>query len=93
MQVSSWDGIWGDALLTYLLATAWTASLDAVAALDDIGFEADGARTAVELQKKPAGIAEDRARLIAPPERGGAGGAVLADGLGSERCQRGLWWW
>lgn len=35
----------------------------------------------MQLQKKATGVAEYRARLIAAPEWGGAGGAVLADRL------------
>ena len=70
----------------YLLTTARPARLDAIPALDDIGLQRDGTRTAVQLQKETTGIAEDGARLIAPPERGGAGGAVLADRL-SRACQ------
>lgn len=35
----------------YLLSSARSASLDAIAALDDIGFEGDGARAAVQLQE------------------------------------------
>jgi hypothetical protein len=65
---------------TYLLATRATG-LDAVATLDDIGFEGDGPWTAVQLQKKTAGVAEDRARFIASPQRRGACRAILADRL------------
>lgn len=45
--------------------------LDAVATLDDIGLEGDGARPAVQLEKQAAGIAEDGAGFIATPERSG----------------------
>lgn len=65
----------------YLLAHAGSASLDAVAALDDIGLERDGSRAAVQLQEEPAGVAEDGARFIATPERSGACRAVSADRL------------
>jgi hypothetical protein len=37
--------------LSYPLAPAWPAGLDAVSALDDIGLEGDGSRPAVKLQK------------------------------------------
>lgn len=56
-------------------------SLDAVSALDNVGLQAYRARTAVKLQEETAGIAEDTARLISSPERGGTCTAVLADGL------------
>jgi hypothetical protein len=67
--------------VAYPLATAGPARLHAVAALDDIRLERDGARAAVQLQEEAAGIAENRAILIAAPERGSAGRAVLADRL------------
>ena len=57
------------------------ASLDAVAAFDDICLERDGARPAVQLQEESAGVAEDGTRFIATPERCGACRAVPADGL------------
>jgi hypothetical protein len=66
-----------DTGLPYLLACTRPASLDAIAALDDIGLERDGARSAVQLQEEPAGVAENRACLIAAPERSGACSAVL----------------
>jgi hypothetical protein len=61
----------------YLLACARAASLDAVTALDDIGFERDRAWSAVQLQEEAAGVAQDRASLIASPERRRARCAVL----------------
>ena len=42
---------------TYLFATARSACLDAVAALDHVGLEGDGTRAAVQLQEQTAGIA------------------------------------
>jgi hypothetical protein len=80
-RLLAWQGtsIWR---ISDLLAHAGRTSLDAVAAFDDIGLEGDGSRAAVQLQEEAAGIAEDRARLIATPERRGARGAVLADRLG-----------
>lgn len=65
----------------HLLLGALSRGLDAVPALDHIGLEAYRARTAVQLEEQAAGVAQDGANLIAAPERGGAGGAVLADGL------------
>lgn len=70
---------------TYLLAAARGARLYAVAALDDVCLERDGSWAAVKLEEKAACIAEDRTGFIAAPERSGAGGAVLADGLRKER--------
>jgi len=67
------------------LLAPWAARLDAVAALDDIRLERDGARAAVQLQEEAAGVAQHGARLIAAPERGGACGAVLADRLESSQ--------
>lgn len=64
----------------HLLASG-PARLDAVAALDDIRLERDGARAAVQLQEQPAGVAQHGARLIAAPERRRARRAVLADRL------------
>jgi hypothetical protein len=64
-----------------LLARTLTGGLDAIPALDDIGLEADGSRAAVELQEEATGIAENRAGLVAAPERSGAGGTVLTDRL------------
>lgn len=62
-------------------AAAAARVLHAVAAFDDVGFEGDGTGFAVELEEEPARVAEDGAGFIAAPERGGRGGAVLADGL------------
>jgi hypothetical protein len=53
--------------LSYLLACARPTGLDAVAALDDIGLERNGAWSAVQLQEEAAGVAQNRARLIASP--------------------------
>lgn len=58
-----------------------TSCLDAIAAFDDICFEADGSRPAVQLQEEPASIAENRTRLIATPEWSRACGTILANGL------------
>lgn len=54
---------------------------DAVARFDHVGFERDGARSAVQFEEEAAGIAEDGAGFVASPERCGGGGAVLAHGL------------
>jgi hypothetical protein len=67
--------------IPYLLTATGPACLDAVAALDNIGLERDGAGSAVELQEQAAGVAQDRAGLIAAPEGRGAGAAILADRL------------
>jgi hypothetical protein len=73
-------------LHTYLLARTRPASLHAVAALDDIGLERDGAWPAVQLQKQTAGVAENGARLIASPQGRSACCAVLTYRL--DACQR-----
>jgi hypothetical protein len=52
---------------SYLLACARPASLDAVAALDDIRLERNGSWSAVQLQKETAGVAEDGAGFITAP--------------------------
>ena len=65
----------------YLLSRPLTSCLDAIAAFDDICFEADGSRSAVQLQEEPAGIAENRTRLIATPKWSRACGTILANGL------------
>ena len=62
-------------------AAAAARVFHAVAAFDDVGFEGDGTGFSVELEEEPARVAEDGAGFIAAPERGGGGGAVLADGL------------
>jgi hypothetical protein len=61
----------------YLLASSLTCDLDSITTLDDIGLEADGTWTAVEFQKKPTSIAQYGTALIASPQGGGAGAAVL----------------
>jgi hypothetical protein len=66
---------------TYLSARTRPASLDAVAALDDIGLEGDGSRAAMQLQKETAGVAEHGTCLIASPKRCSARRAVLTYGL------------
>jgi hypothetical protein len=58
-----------------------TSCLDAIAAFDDICFEADGSRPAVKLQEEPAGIAKNGTRLITTPEWSRACGTILANGL------------
>lgn len=70
-------------LSTYLLLHlhARTHGLDTIATLDDIGLERDWSRAAVQLEEQAAGIAEDGARFIASPERGGGSLTVLAGGL------------
>lgn len=55
--------------------------LDAVATLDYIGLEGNRARATVQLEKQAAGVAQDRAHLVASPERRGGCAAVLACGL------------
>jgi len=76
------------ALVARSLAAAGAGRLDAVAALDDVGLEGDGARPAVQLEEEAAGVAQDGARLVTAPERRGAGGAVLADRLGAWSASR-----
>ena len=65
----------------HLLPRALCRGLDAIPALDNIRFQADGTRPAVELEKQAARVAEDGAGFVATPERGGACGTVLAHGL------------
>lgn len=69
------------AWLKYLLLCSLAGRLHAVAALDNIGLEADGSRATVKLQEQTASIAKDGASFIASPERRCARAAVLADGL------------
>lgn len=66
---------------TYPLLGALSACLHAITALDDIGLQADWARSSMQLQKETTGIAEDSTRLITTPERRSAGLTVLTDGL------------
>lgn len=79
LPVSVWVGGREAICFASLLACTRPASLDAVPALDDIGFEGDGSWAAVQLQEEAAGVAQDRSRLIAAPKRCCARGAVLAD--------------
>ena len=58
-----------------------TSCLDAIATFDDICFEADGSRPAVQLQEEPAGIAKNGTRLITTPEWSRACGTILANRL------------
>lgn len=85
------DGVSGarvsDTVSSYLLARARPASLHTVAALDDICLERDWSWSPVQLQEQAAGVAENRARFIAAPERSGTCSAVLAHRL--DACQRG----
>jgi hypothetical protein len=52
---------------TYLALRALASSFNPIPALDNIGLEADRARTTVQLEKKAAGIAEDGAEFIPAP--------------------------
>lgn len=54
-----------------------------IAGLDDVCFERDGAGPAVELEEETAGVAENLAALIAAPQGGRGGLAVLTDGRGT----------
>ena len=45
----------------------WAGALDPVSTFDNIGLEADRTRSAVELQKEAAGIAEHRTSVVTPP--------------------------
>lgn len=63
------------------VALSRLGSLDPVATLNDVRFQADGSRLAVEFEEEAARVAQHGAGLIAAPERCGGGAAVLADGL------------
>jgi len=56
-------------------------SLDPITTLDDICFEANGSRPIVQLEEQAASVAQNRARVIATPQRCCAGFTVLADWL------------
>ena len=64
--------------MAYLLATARPASLDAVAALDDICLEAYRSGPAMKFQEQATGVAQHGTDLIASPERRRRRGAILA---------------
>ena len=51
----------------FLFCEVWSHRLNAVAALDHIGFERNGPGTAVELEEEAAGVAEDCTGLVASP--------------------------
>lgn len=51
----------------YFSLLPWCGSSYAVATLDDIGFQADGSRRAMELEEQAAGVAEDGAILVPSP--------------------------
>jgi hypothetical protein len=42
-------------------------SLDAIAALDDIGLERNGSRATVQLEEQTAGVAKNGTHLVATP--------------------------
>ena len=65
----------------YLPPRAVARALHPIAALDDVCLETDRTRSAVQFEEKATGVAKNRAQIIASPEWGGGGGAVLADGL------------
>ena len=64
-----------------LPSLAWPCCLDAVSAFDDVGFETDGAGSAMEFEEEPAGVAEHGAEFISSPEWCCARCAVLTDRL------------
>ena len=51
----------------FLLGEVGPHGLYAIPALDHVGLERDGAGPAVEFEEEAAGVAEDGARLVAPP--------------------------
>lgn len=65
----------------YLSFLALCRTFDTIATFDHIGLEADGSRTAVQLEEEAASIAEDRANFIPPPQRCRRCLAILAYGL------------
>jgi hypothetical protein len=52
---------------TYLALRALASSFNPIPAFDNISLEADGPWTAVQLEKKTAGTAEDGAEFIPAP--------------------------
>jgi hypothetical protein len=56
-------------------------TLHSIATFDNICLQAYRSWTAMQLQEETAGIAQHGADLVASPERGGAGGAILAGRL------------
>lgn len=63
---------------TCLSFLALRRTFDTIATFDHISLEADRSRTAVQLEEEAAGIAEDGANLIPPPQRCGRRLAILA---------------
>lgn len=51
----------------FLLCKIRAHSLDAIAALDNVGLEGARPRSAMQFEKETAGIAEDGAVLVASP--------------------------
>jgi hypothetical protein len=78
----------------FLLLAVLASSLDPVPTLDYISLETDRPRPAVQLEEEPAGIAEHRSVVVAPPQRRRARRAILADGLEivSDGCGHYCYW-
>lgn len=72
-----------DTIGKYLLLRAG-GGLDPVPALDHVGLETDGPRSAVQLEEKTTGIAKHAACFVAAPKWCCAGAAVLANWLFAE---------
>ena len=79
---------------TYPLASGVVAvRLGTVSRLDHIGFKADWARPAVQLEEQAASVAQDEAIFIAAPKRRGARRAILANGLYDENDELAMVAW
>jgi hypothetical protein len=62
----------------HLLPWALGRGLDTIPTLDNVCFQADRTRSAVELEEQAARVAEHGAGIIATPERCGTCRAILA---------------
>jgi len=65
----------------YLSLLALRRTFDTIATFDHVSLETDRSRAAVQLEEEAAGVAENRADLIPPPQRCCRSLAVLAYGL------------
>lgn len=68
-------------MTAYFFLWPLCGALDTIPALDDIGLEADGPRSAVQLEKQAARVTEHRTDFISAPKRSCRRGAVLTNRL------------
>lgn len=68
-------------LIAVAISFARLARLDAVPAFDYVRFQGDWSWTAMQFEEEATGVTQNRAGLVAAPERCRRRGAVLTNGL------------